>query len=670
MRFMLLLTLTRNLNVMRKVLLKLGMILLLGTQSLFCLGQNRNVDSLKRLLGELPDSAKMNIYHKLGSIYRSQGSDSCFYYTRQGLALAYALNDLHKQVELLNQLAINHYALHPDSSIFYAKKGIAIAEKNQDSYGKMQLQSTLSVLYKNRGDFKQAIDCSIQVLRLCESIQDTAGIAQSAHSLSQTYVELGEYPSALRYAQRAVGLYSLLRDTINLANSLGNQAHVYQKMEDWPNAIQINEQTLSLIKNKNLSHIKAGINFHLGQIYQTQGKNTLAKEKFLRVLTDVPNVYSKAVTLQALGEVEYLLNEEEAAEKYLLESIALAKEFEGLDILRANYETLTLLAEKRGNFAEALDYQRQAIAFKDSIYNQEKTKQIQEISTQYEVEKKEQAIALLEAQNQVQALTASRQRSWLIIAVAIGGLALLAAFLFYRLSALRRKNNLVLVQQKNEIQAKNEQITEQNQTIQQALAEKEILLKEIHHRVKNNLQIISSLMNIQARQIQQPAFRQWISEGQNRLLAMAEVHQNLYQLSNLSEVPFKPYVSELGSRLIDAYASEEDIHLAVEAENYAFKIDQIIPIGLIINELITNAVKYAFEDYSQAQIRIALQMTPESHYALEIADNGIGLPTGLFEDKQQQGTGWRLVHMLVRQLYGSIEHQNQPGARFQILFPA
>lgn len=206
--------------------------------------------------------------------------------------------------------------------------------------------------------------------------------------------------------------------------------------------------------------------------------------------------------------------------------------------------------------------------------------------------------------------------------------------------------------------------------IKESLAEKEVLLKEIHHRVKNNLQVISSLLRLQSRYIQDEIILEMLKESQNRVRSMALVHEHLYQSKDLSKVNFTEYISSLASHLFQVYAVKaRGVKLNINVIPVCLNIDTVVPCGLIINELVSNSLKYAFPEESLGEISIEFDYddNDQSQFILKVADNGMTFPKDL-DYKNSGSLGLRLVCSLVRQLKGNIELVNQVGTAFQITF--
>ena len=206
--------------------------------------------------------------------------------------------------------------------------------------------------------------------------------------------------------------------------------------------------------------------------------------------------------------------------------------------------------------------------------------------------------------------------------------------------------------------------------LQRSLAEKEVLLREVHHRVKNNLQVISSLFNLQSRDLTDPATLAVFRESQHRIRAMAMIHEHLYRSTDLASVDLAQYVRSLGGALEAAYRSRPDqVKLVFALESVTLAIDQAVPCGLVLNELIANAFEHGFPGDREGSVTLHLRRE-RGDVVLVVADDGVGLPPGA-DVRAQPSLGLRLVTTLVEhQLGGEVTVESGPGARFAVRFPA
>jgi PAS domain S-box-containing protein len=205
--------------------------------------------------------------------------------------------------------------------------------------------------------------------------------------------------------------------------------------------------------------------------------------------------------------------------------------------------------------------------------------------------------------------------------------------------------------------------------VQESLQEKELLLKEVHHRVKNNLQVIVSLINLQTAQLTDERSLQALRESQNRVRSMALVHEKLYQSQNLARLDFREYLHQLASTLFHSYQAEAtQVDLQLDIAEVTLEVDQAIPCGLIVNELVSNALKHAFPNGRSGTITLTLHTRTAPHVELAVTDNGVGLPVELTW-QQTESLGMQLVQSLVKQIGGDIQLERlTPGTRFTLRF--
>lgn len=294
--------------------------------------------------------------------------------------------------------------------------------------------------------------------------------------------------------------------------------------------------------------------------------------------------------------------------------------------------------ENHGFLNEAIDFKDKSVLLIKKIYSQDLANSLASYKTNQAVKEKDLQI---KHQNE-------RTNLYFIIALLITGLLLISVLAFFR----KRKQSQVL-------EIKNVQINK-------ALKEKELLVREVHHRVKNNFQIVSSLLELQTKGIEDEKALMLANEGKNRVKSMALIHQKLYQNED-GLIDFNEYTHLLVNELTSLYASNIEVETNIEAENMRFDVDTAIPLGLIINELITNAYKYAFVENKTGKLNISIISLDKDNFKLTVSDNGQGLDNN-FNIKKAKSLGLRLVTRLVKQLHGELLLTNKNGAYFEILF--
>ncbi|MDA8091132.1 MAG: PAS domain S-box protein [Nitrospiraceae bacterium] len=228
--------------------------------------------------------------------------------------------------------------------------------------------------------------------------------------------------------------------------------------------------------------------------------------------------------------------------------------------------------------------------------------------------------------------------------------------------------NRALEQELTERKRAEESLRQSEEKLKVSLKEKEVLLREIYHRTKNNMQVIISLIKLQLASVTNDKTMQMFNDTQNRIMSMAIVHEKLYKSKDLSNVNLKTYLNDLAGSLLESYKMSQKISLTIAAEDILLCIDVITPLGLIINELMTNSLKYAFPDGRKGEIRIDAHLASNGEMEVHFADNGAGFPEG-FDLRNAKSLGLRLVRSLAEmQLGGKIELKSNKGAEFVIWF--
>lgn len=219
-----------------------------------------------------------------------------------------------------------------------------------------------------------------------------------------------------------------------------------------------------------------------------------------------------------------------------------------------------------------------------------------------------------------------------------------------------------------ELEAKEKKRQEAEEYLKKSLAEKDVLLREVHHRVKNNMQIISSILSMQSRSIDEPRLKEVLQESQNRIHSMALIHENLYNNKSLANIMFSTYIKSLTGNIARTYSSQQaNIQFDYQIEIAYLSMDIAIPCGLIINELISNSFKYAFVNLPGGVISIHFKRLKDDEYVLTVADNGVGIPAevNIFKTKS---LGMKILHKLVQQIDGELKSDFTNGTKFTIQF--
>ena len=349
-----------------------------------------------------------------------------------------------------------------------------------------------------------------------------------------------------------------------------------------------------------------------------------------------------ALILLTKGEIALDKGQFQDAKQYALKAIDKARARKGSRNLLNGYQLLSTANEKLGNLSESIKYKKRTDSISNAFYSITQSDYVTFTEAKFKRNEQKKEIEHLDNENEIKSKVLAQQHRTIII----GGLSLLfISILFFLLYRLYKKVNA------------------QKETISKALSDKDILLREIHHRVKNNLQLVSSLLTLQGRSINDATAQQAINEGKSRVRSMALIHQDLYNKENLTGVSVRKYLEKLTSEIFSTYKVDNaDIDLSMEIDNIELDVDTLVPLGLIINELITNCLKYAFPNGRKGKLFVGLSQKAEK-LVLTIKDDGVGYDIDQVSDSSFGST---LITALTEQLEGRLTRKLDNGTQITI----
>ncbi len=398
-----------------------------------------------------------------------------------------------------------------------------------------------------------------------------------------------------------------------------------------------------LMQSRNLKAL-AEAHHELGEAEKALNYLRQAKSLNVTVFKRYNDMQSELMEAAILSEQDAI----SASDELLMENLVWAKKAANLNYQIKVYETLAANARKSNNLEKAMIYLDKANALK------EKVDPLQQASllSNSELAKEEQSNEQLKSLNsdKTQRLRRTQIRAGILAAALL--LLALSSIWFYR----RKREQAA-------------QLAVEKQQVEASLQEKELLLKEIHHRVKNNMQVISSLLNLQSRGVQDPVALKVMRDGRDRVRSMALIHQTLYQNNDFSNVGTADYFHKLAENLFHTYnIDQQRVQLVSQIQPLKFNVDIMIALGLILNELISNTLKYAFPDEQAGEVRISLSADADQ-VELKVEDNGIGFPINFTPDTSRS-IGFSLIHAFTQKLGGSLQLNNaEQGARASLVFP-
>jgi two-component sensor histidine kinase len=509
-------------------------------------------------------------------------------------------------------------------------------------------------------------------LKIREQTLDSSGIGNSVNNIGLIYKDLEEYDKALEYLEACYDIKLKANLEFETSNVLNNIAIIWSTKGDLEKSKSYLLKGLAISQENNSDHITAMIFDNLGANYQKKGILDSAEFYFVKsfeLAKKVEGKYWESSALLHLGELMLIKGEKKKAKDYTLQAYDIAKQTGYPERLRDISEQLYKIYLNEKDWENALKFQSEFILMRDSIINIDNKSQL----IKYDYEKKTLADSLINIETQnilnskidkqnalVRSVKKDQEQNFILTIVAVVILFLIVLSLL-RINAIRKKSN-------NALSDKNMQISKTSRALQIALEERNTLLKEIHHRVKNNLQTVSSLLSLQSRYLDDPNASKVLEESRNRLNSISLLHQKLYQNDNLPVVVLSEYINDLTSQIQETCEPHgKSIALVLHCDELTCDIEQAMPIGLILNELMTNSYKYAFGERNEGVIQIEFTNIEDDNYQLKVSDDGVGVPED-FSLKTGNSMGLNLVSLLTRQLKGSFEAKNNNGAQFIINF--
>ncbi len=541
-----------------------------------------------------------------------------------------------KKVGLYNDLAWEYSLSNYDSSLKYTQKAIQLSNKLNSDYWKAVSLEMMALLKEISGQVEEAAQLYIKVIGLREKIGGE-GLETTYNNLGILFKGQENHQKALFYFRKSYKLELLNNNSEGIAGSLINMSIALTNLGKMDSTFILLSSALVIAKANNLNYITSSAYLGLSNYYNQKNQPDSA----LYYCKQIIDAYDKGVEVESFATA--LLNTSDIyikkkkyqlALEYLNKAEIVLKKLNNLVFINRFYSSKAEALAALGNYDQAYQYLTKFTVSKDSLINKESITILHDLEKKYETEKKERQIIEL----QLEATNSKNQRNIFIFTICFIVLGII--FLFALLKSKSKANAIIST----------------------SLEEKETLLKEIHHRVKNNLQTISSLLSLQSRYISDKNAIEAVNESKNRVKSMALIHQKLYQKDNLTGIEMEDYVQNLVESLFVSYGINfNQVNFSCDINKVRLDVDTAIPIGLILNELVTNALKYAFEG-SKGKLFIQL-IKDKDHLKLTVKDNGKGF---LESNNGQEGYGMRLIESLSRKLKATVSLDSSLGTTYII----
>ncbi|WP_339657479.1 histidine kinase dimerization/phosphoacceptor domain -containing protein [uncultured Maribacter sp.] len=585
------------------------------------------------------DSVQFSILNDLAYYWHTRNLNTAMAFTKKGLELTSIKKDLvwHGRFQL-TQGAILLRMEKLDS----AQNVLELAKTKVHLSDLPFLNTQMGYVFERRGQLDKAADYALKTLNLGEKLNSDKAKAMAYSDLSNLFWKQAKFESGLEYGLRSLKLFEALGITdLDYDFTLYVTGNNYLALGDYEKARKYYEHSIIIGERYGFYNNLSDVYISLVDLYSYLNEYENALEAGRNAVKYAELLENNFMVMRAwlsIGKMHNKRGNCAEAIKGLRKSINVAT----VDFGDAYYLS-DVYYELGRAYAKKMEYENAYKAFsvydslKKEVFTAEADLRISQLRTEFDVAQKEGMIVLQQTQIKKQ-----QTRQHLIIIITV--LLLLLLLLAYKAISNNIKKNKLL-QNKN--------------------AEKEFLLKEIHHRVKNNLEIVSSLLSLQAARIVDPKILDAMEQSQQRVHSMGMIHQKLYLGEKLATVEMKDYFIDLTDYIIHSYGKNDLVTVNLEMNELELDVDMAISIGLIVNELITNSLKYAFPDDRKGSIHLALKEKADL-FVLEVSDNGIGIAS----DKLVDGTGFgtHLVDLLVKQLDGKMILVTDQGTSVCIQF--
>ncbi|MBB4080304.1 two-component sensor histidine kinase [Lewinella aquimaris] len=543
-----------------------------------------------------------------------------------------------------------HVPFTIDSIYHHGEIAIRLFKQVDDQERLAATSGQLAFEYVDANQQERAEALVFDAIKIYEDLENRQGLGNAYEQLSSIFLAQGEPELSIKYGLQALDISGEAQDYQNVSETWLVLLLAYTEAEQWQKAIHAGDKCIETIDLHGLDD-----DFNLARAYGYRGDAHAMLENYAQSLEDNVNSYAiveakigaarpAAKTYRSgIGRAHYLMeNYAEAIPHYEAAIEGYVEMGQGSQLkMEKIYNEVADCYFQVGNYHQAYLSQGRAYGVFDTMMQNKVTNLQSEALVKYESGKKDQAI------EEQATLIAQKDRIQLLGIGLISLLLLFLGSLFYTLQRNKRTSTA--------LRAKN--------------AENELLLKEIHHRVKNNLQTVSSLLSLQSESISDKQALDAVQESKNRVLSMALLHQKLYQGESLAAVEMRDYFETIGKAIIASFGERaKDISLRVEMNDVELDIDTAVPVGLITNELVTNSIKHAFARNQKGEIVITLGQETDGLLTLNVADNGTFAPSD-YPSKQGGGFGTLLVRLLTTQLGGKLERETVGGTSTVIRFP-
>ncbi len=526
---------------------------------------------------------------------------------------------------------------NPEDVLHYAHLFDSISKFENSVENKANALNFIGMGHYVSNDYESAITFYLQAIQVLETKEPSEKLSRVYNNLAACYNIRNDFKNTEKYFLKSLNIASVNGDSPWVANINNNLSVLYMQNNMYAKAEQAIENSLDYFKKENDSLM-------MGIAYMNYGNSKLFSEDYQKAITN----YTLALKLAKITQVPLLhavsqtgigigLTKKQDYTKalpYLIEGVSIAKRIKHDEQLMESYNALADYYALTRRYKDAYDLSIESKNLKDSILSKEQDKNMANALTKFETEKKDAALKLLKVESEKKE---QQKQLYSILALTGSFIASLLGFFVYS----NRKKNKVLAHQKR--------------LLEKTVDEKNVLLKETHHRVKNSFQIVSSLLFLQSKSIKDKEAQLAIKEAQNRVRSMVLIHQKLYSKDDLVGIDTQDYFEDLVRDIFESHQDKSNgLKYTLDIDAMVLNIETITPIGLILNELIVNVLKHAFPKVAPENLMHVSFKKVENDLVLKVTDNGIGLSGEIDESS----FGIKLIKALSKKLKASLKFES------------
>lgn len=533
---------------------------------------------------------------------------------------------------------------NPGKAKKLGEEGIIIAKKSSYQKGLAELYARLGVLYDITGKPEMALPHFLDAIKIQEQIKDSAGLSFSYNNLGLMYYAQFDYKNAYKNLNASL-IINLKRNDLNrAAGAMVNLGIVNAYLDSIERSELLYNRALDIYTDLKDSSGMMSCYSNLANVYYNQREYKTALNYFLlleKYWNSKGNPEKKASNYVQLANVHSKLKLFEKALNYAFKGLQTCEENGLVEKKQYSYENLNDIYIEMGDYKNAHIYLNKYILLRDSLLNEDRNSTLAEMQAKYETEKKDNEILKVNSERDKAVQKSAMQFNYIIAIIMFFLLVVTIIFVF-----LRSKQRL------------NKVLEEKNNLNEEIIRQKEMMIGEVHHRVKNNLQLINSIIELQIRNYQDQETISAVDDIRKRVNSIALLHQYLYQKENIDSIDMYEYMYELMNGLQQSFHTPaQNIYVECNVQNIQLHINTAVSVGLLVNELITNSFKHAFQNRSEGTIEISLKKENDT-LILEVNDDGSGIKM-----EENNNFGRNMIRSLCRQLQAEWIRETNSGLK-------